>query len=234
LFSNLEDAPKVAHCGVADEDIFWRMQEHSQGDMVLEEDDGIYEKGDILRSFHHQARRPMSWKALLAKFLSVWLKRCVVPSPSSDVILPTVLLPAIHLVHGCSLGLLPAMVCCIQRGLRALTEGFCRPPMTKRGKGTILPRNGPNPRIGLPYTYLMLWFALHYPAIIQAGEEPPEGVRMMLLRRFEGFSWLRTYVTVVRKLMCRHDVYSLFWCFSFIRDVGYDEEFKDVEKRRRR
>jgi len=56
LFPNLEDAPEAAHCGIADEDIFRRMQEHSQGDMVLEEDDGIYEKGDILRSFHYQAR----------------------------------------------------------------------------------------------------------------------------------------------------------------------------------
>ena len=53
MFPNLEDAPEAAHCGVTDEDIFWRIQEHSQGDMVLEEDDGTYEKGDILRSFHH-------------------------------------------------------------------------------------------------------------------------------------------------------------------------------------
>jgi len=66
LFPNLEDAPEAAHYGVADEDIFWRMKEHAQGDIVLEEDDGIYEKGDILRSFHHQARQPMSQKALLA------------------------------------------------------------------------------------------------------------------------------------------------------------------------
>ena len=44
------------------------MKEHAQGDIVLEEDDGIYEKGDILRSFHHQARQPMSRKALLAGF----------------------------------------------------------------------------------------------------------------------------------------------------------------------
>ena len=99
-------------------------------------------------------------------FLSVWLKRCVVSSPSSDIILPTVLLPAVCLVHGRCLGLLLAMVCCIQRGLRALTEAFCRPPMTKRKKCTILPRDGPNPRIGLPYTYLMAWFGLHCPAII--------------------------------------------------------------------
>ena len=60
LFSNLEDAPEAAHCGVADEDIFQRMKEHSQGDIVMQEDDGIYEKGDILRSFHRQARQPMS------------------------------------------------------------------------------------------------------------------------------------------------------------------------------
>ena len=120
------------------------------------------------------------------------------------------------------------MVCCIQRGLRALTEAFCRPPTTKRGKGTILPRDGPNPRIGLPYTYLMAWFALHCPAIIQAGEEPPEGVRMALLHRFEESSWLRTYVAADCKLLCRYDVYSLFRCFPYIRDAGYGEEFKDV------
>jgi len=142
------------------------MQEHSQGDMILEEDDGPYKKGDIFQSFHHQARRPMSQKALLADFLSVWLKRYVVPSPSNDVILLTVLLSTVRVVHGRSLGLLSAIVCCIQRGLRALTEAFCRPPTTKRGKGTILPRDGPNPRIGLPYTYLMGWFALRCPSII--------------------------------------------------------------------
>jgi len=113
LFPNLEDAPESAHYGVVDEDIFRRMKEHAQGDIILEEDDGIYEKGDILRSFHYQARRPMSCKAMLAGFLSVWLKRCVVPSPSSDVILSTVLLPAVRLVHGRSLRLLPAMMCCI-------------------------------------------------------------------------------------------------------------------------
>ena len=32
----------------------------------------------------------------------------------------------------------------------------------------------------------------------------------------------------VRKLLCRHDVYSLFRCFPYIRDAGYGEEFKDV------
>ena len=40
LFPNLEDSPEATHCGVADKDIFQRMQEHSQGDMILEENDG--------------------------------------------------------------------------------------------------------------------------------------------------------------------------------------------------
>ena len=86
MFPDLEGTPEAAHCGVADEDIFCRMQEHSQGDLILEEDDGPYEKGDILWSFHHQARRPTSRKALLAGFLTIRLKRCVMPSSSGDVI----------------------------------------------------------------------------------------------------------------------------------------------------
>jgi len=69
LFPNLEDAPEAAHCGVADEKIFRRMKEHAQGDIILEEDDGIYEKGDLLRSFHHQARQLISRKAFLSGFL---------------------------------------------------------------------------------------------------------------------------------------------------------------------
>ena len=139
LFPNLEDAPGAAHYGVADEDIFRRMKKHAQGDIVLEEDNGIYEKGDILRSFHHQACQPMSRKALLADFLSIWLKRCVVPSPSSDVVLLTVLLPAVCLVHDRSLGLLTVMACCIQRALHALTEAFLQTANDDEGKRDDLP-----------------------------------------------------------------------------------------------
>ena len=51
---------------------------------------------------------------------------------------------------------------------------------------------------------------------------------MALLRRFEGSSWLQIYVAAVCKLLCRYDIYSLFWCFPYIRDAGYGEEFKDV------
>jgi len=83
LFPSLENAPEEARFGVVEEDIFRMMRKHDHGDVVLEEDDGIYKKGDFLKSFHHQGRQPISWKALLADFLSVWLKRCVVSSPSN-------------------------------------------------------------------------------------------------------------------------------------------------------
>ena len=74
----------------------------------------------------------------------------------------------------------------------------------------------------------MAWFALHCPSLIEAGKDPPQDVRMALLRRFEGRSWLKTYVAEARKLVRRYDVYSLFRCFPCIRGAGYEEEFKDV------
>jgi len=117
------------------------------------------------------------------------------------------------------------MVYCIQHGLRALTEAFYRPPATKRRKGQILTHDGPKPRVEMSYTYLMAWFELHYPAIIQPGEEPPEGVRFTHLRRFEGSQWLRTYIIGVQKLVRRYDAYILYSCFPSILGVGYGEEF---------
>ena len=61
--------------------------------VVLDEDDRIYEKGDVFKSFHHQASEHVSQKALLAGFLSTWFKKCVVPSPLHDGIMLLVLFP---------------------------------------------------------------------------------------------------------------------------------------------
>ena len=62
----------------------------------------------------------------------------------------------------------------------------------------------------MPYTYLMAWFALHCPAIIQSGKEPKEGVRFVHLRRFEKSQWLRTYIGRARNLIRRYDVSPSF------------------------
>ena len=64
-------------------------------DVILEEEDEIYEKGDRFKSFHYQVKHSMSRKTFLAGFLLVWLKKCVALSPPHDGILSWVLLPAV-------------------------------------------------------------------------------------------------------------------------------------------
>ena len=80
-------------------------------DIVLEENDGEYYQGDTFLSFHLQAKRPISRKALSAGYLSAWLKRCVISSPPHDKITPLVILVAVQLVYKQSLGLLPVIIC---------------------------------------------------------------------------------------------------------------------------
>jgi len=54
----------------------------------------------------------------------------------------------------------------------------------RAGKELVFPRDGPS-RVELPYAYLMAWFALHCPVLIQLGEESPEGECYVHLRHFE-------------------------------------------------
>ena len=95
LFSILDDATKEVQFPISDIDINRKMISSGHEDVVLEEDDDIYKKGDRVKSFHLQAKHPISRKALLAGFLSVWLKKYVVPSPQHDEILLWVLLPSV-------------------------------------------------------------------------------------------------------------------------------------------
>ena len=60
LFTTLEKAPKEARFGVVVEDILRIMKKHDHRDILLKEDEGVYEKGDTFKSFHHQACQPVS------------------------------------------------------------------------------------------------------------------------------------------------------------------------------
>jgi len=66
--------------------------------MLLSRKTMVSMKNDTFLSFHCQAGRPLSREALLAGYLSAWLKRCVIPSPPHDAITPLVIFPAIQLV----------------------------------------------------------------------------------------------------------------------------------------
>ena len=124
---------------------------------------------------HYQAKVPMSDRALLAGFLMLWLKRCVVPALPHEVIISGVVYPAVLLAHGKSIVLLPAMVAGIQSGLRALTKSFCHVKVIMDAEDNpVTDSNGHplvktfNPRIELPYTYLMAWYVMHCPSLMTA------------------------------------------------------------------
>jgi len=60
LFITLEGIPEAIHVPVSDEDSTAMMAVSGHGDVILEADDGIYEKGDSFKSFNHQASQPIS------------------------------------------------------------------------------------------------------------------------------------------------------------------------------
>ena len=147
MFPNLEGIPEVVQVTIVDEDIKAVMEVCRHGDIVLEDDDEIYEKRDKFNRFHPQV------------------------------------------------SLLPAIVCCIQHRLKMLKEAFCsKTTIKKAGKELILPRNGPCPRVELPYTYLMAWFALYFPMTIKPGEELSEDAHFVHLHHLQNFRWEKNYM----------------------------------------
>ena len=96
LFPVLDGILKDLQLLVEDAQIANMMVWSGHEDIVLDEDDGEYEKGDIFFSFHRQAGHPLSRKAMLAGYLSAWLKKCVIPSPPHNGITPLAIFPAIQ------------------------------------------------------------------------------------------------------------------------------------------
>jgi len=62
---------------------------------------------------------------MLAGFLMLWLKQCVVPMLPHEVIIANVVYLAVLLAYGKSIALLPMMAARIQSGLCALANSFC-------------------------------------------------------------------------------------------------------------
>ncbi|ONK78226.1 uncharacterized protein A4U43_C02F15930 [Asparagus officinalis] len=85
---------------------------------------------------------------LLAGYLAIWLKKCVVPYQSGDALPLEVLYPAVQLAYKKELSLLPVMVANIHRGLRQISSAFTR-------KESESPAQIPTIKGELPYTYLM-------------------------------------------------------------------------------
>jgi len=135
LFHILNGVPEEVQFPISDDDIIWMMVSSGHKDVILDEDDGIYEKSDKFKSFHHQTNQPMPRKTLLVDFLSFWLKKCVVSSPLHGGILSWVLFPSVQLAYGKPLRLLPGMGYCIQRDFWGVDGSFLWAASNKESQG---------------------------------------------------------------------------------------------------
>lgn len=127
---------------------------------ATESDEAIFKVDTSFDSFHCQAKPQPLDLALLAGFLMLWLKRCVIPTTPKENLLVGVVYPAVLLAHGHPLSFLSEIVYGIQNGLRVLTEKFCKAKEVYNKDGSIRTKTS-NSQIELPYTYLMTWFMLH-------------------------------------------------------------------------
>jgi len=94
------------------------------------------------------------------------------------------------------------MVADIQSGLGVLTKSLCqveaitdsqgRPVVDSEGRPEV---KTPNPRVVLPYTYLMAWYVMHYP-LIDDVVSPSEGF-IPFVQRLENSSWSQYYMCYV-------------------------------------
>lgn len=81
-----------------------------------------------------------------------------------------------------------------------------------------------NPRIELPYTYLMAWFVLHCPML----KEPLKKADVLFIRQLEELNWTHDYLFNVRMILMNHPAYEVFCCLPFIPNAELREEYKDV------
>lgn len=118
--------------------------------------EGGLAEGATFKNYHYHPLKPFSEEALLAGFFMIWLKKYLVPTHLYKVLLPTMELPMVPLVVHHRVVLLPDMMANLQYGLYWL--------VVECMKGVE------NPCMELPYTYLMAWFLLHCPLLM----EPPK------------------------------------------------------------
>ena len=144
--------------------------------------------------------KPISNHALLAGFLMIWLKRCVIPSPPHDVITGEVIFPAVLLAFGIRLALLPAMIADIQAGLRQWGQS-----LLNRDKDS---------RIGMPYVYLIAWYVMHCPPLMHTPTLDSNNIPFA--QRLERSNWLVEFLPSVRPVVASWSNYLTCPCFVHI------------------
>ena len=85
----------------------------------------------------------------------------------------------------------------------------------------------PNPRVELPYTYLMAWFVMHCPSLMSAPDVAPEDALVPLVQRLEKASWTHGHIVDMRKALRQHVNFEFYRCFLQFANRGYRDMFQD-------
>ena len=111
LFNDINDKSNLVTrlAPSTDEEITERISV-STSSYMTESSEDTFRPDTVFESFHHQAKIPISDRALLAGFLTLWLTRCMVPTLPHEVIVTDVVCLAVLLAHGKSIYVLQAMV----------------------------------------------------------------------------------------------------------------------------
>jgi len=67
---------------------------------TTESNEDTFKPDMVFESFRHQAENPISDRAMLAGFLMLWLKKCIMPMPPHEVLALDVVYPVLLLAHG--------------------------------------------------------------------------------------------------------------------------------------
>jgi len=96
------------------------------------------------------------------------------------------------------------MVGCIQSRLHVLTKTFCKVEALMDNEGNVLTDQNdnpelkvPNPRVKLPYTYLVAWYVMHYPSLMMAVQVSEDFVSF--LQKLERSTWQHSYMFFIRR-----------------------------------
>jgi len=144
----------------------------------------------------------------------LWLKRCMVPTLPHKVIIANVVYLAVLLAYGKSISLLPTMVADIQSGLQVLTKSLCQVEAITNSQGRpVVDSEGRlevktlNPRVELPYTYLMAWTSCIAPSLMTAVS--PSEASSLLCRGWRIRVGHSTICTTSEKLFSAARIISL-------------------------
>lgn len=186
----------------------------------------------VFKSFHYQAGFAVSDRGLIVRFLMLWLKICIILSLPKDAIAISVVYLAVFLTYGRPFGLLPAMVNNFQSGLRAVSKGFIPEDKTKgkTAKGSTKESTEvktPNPRMEMPFTYMMVWLVIDCPSLMTTANYCPID-KPFFEETYECSSSKSHFMLMIHKTLQYHQNYKIKHCFFDFPDGGYRSRFKDV------